>query len=78
MARWVESRIESQDEDLLDSSLKPVAAREQSSMFEVLDLGLECTRTAAAERPSSRKVSEVLVQICSRVRRAGHGKNIIV
>lgn len=66
MVRWVESRIGSPSpacEELLDSSLKPLAPHAQSSMFEVLNVALQCTRTAAAERPTSRRVSELLLQI---------------
>lgn len=81
MVRWVESRIGSSSsacEELFDASLTPLAPHEQSSMLEVLEVALLCTRTAAAERPTSRKVSELLLQISSRIHRVGSGKKIVV
>ncbi|XP_029123865.2 LRR receptor-like serine/threonine-protein kinase GSO1 [Elaeis guineensis] len=55
MVKWVQSRIglpTSGREELLDPSLKPLAPYEESSMFELLDVALQCTRTAPAERPT--------------------------
>lgn len=66
MVRWVESHINMPSptrEELLDPSLKPLALDEESAMFEVLDVALQCTRTAPVERPSARQVSDLLVHI---------------
>jgi len=81
MVRWVNSLTGSSApacEELLDSSLKPLAPHEQSSMFEVLDVALQCTRTASAERPTSRRVSELLIQISSRIHKVGSRKKIVI
>ncbi|KAJ6798187.1 LRR receptor-like serine/threonine-protein kinase GSO1 [Iris pallida] len=74
MVSWVESRIGAPAptcEELLDAALKPLAPHEQSSMFQVLQVALQCTRTAPAERPTSRKVSDRLLHISSTFLRAG-------
>lgn len=65
MVRWVESHINvpSSAQELLDPLLKPLAPDEESSMFEVLDVALQCTRAAPAERPSARQVSDLLLHI---------------
>ncbi|URE36690.1 LRR receptor-like serine threonine-protein kinase [Musa troglodytarum] len=71
MVRWVRSRMTSaaaaEREASLDPVLKPLERHEESSMFEVLDVALQCTRTAPAERPSSRKVADLLLHISLRI-----------
>ncbi|KAF9591673.1 hypothetical protein IFM89_005545 [Coptis chinensis] len=57
MVRWVESRIDMSSparEELVDSALQPLLPNEESAIFQVLDIALECTRTSPAERLSSR------------------------
>lgn len=79
MVRWVQSRIglpTSGREELLDPSLKPLAPYEESSMFELLDVALQCTRTAPAERPTSRQVSDLLLHVSLKINRVGCGKKI--
>lgn len=66
MVRWVESRIETSGaarEELVDSILKPLLPNEETTIFQVLDIALECTRTSPAERPSSRQVGDQLLHI---------------
>lgn len=64
MVRWVESHIEMQGsgrELLIDPALKPLLPNEESAAFQVLEIALQCTKTAPVERPSSR-------QACDRLR----------
>ncbi|WOL04949.1 hypothetical protein Cni_G13672 [Canna indica] len=79
MVRWVQSRIVSSERDeLLDSALKSLVSHEESSMFEVLDVALKCTRAAPAERPSARQVADVLLDTCMKSHRMKNGrKNFI-
>lgn len=66
MVRWVESRIEMSGttrEELIDPVLKPLLPNEESAAFQVLEIALPCTKTAPAERPSSRKVCDQLLHV---------------
>lgn len=77
MVRWVQLRLGSRArEELLDSALRPLAPFEESSMFDVLDVALRCTRTAPAERPSSRQVSDLLRRIAASTQAVVSGKKI--
>lgn len=66
MVRWVETHIEmpsSAREDLLDDQMKPLLPGEECAAFQVLEIALQCTKTAPQERPSSRQVSDNLVHV---------------
>ncbi|KAJ0982875.1 hypothetical protein J5N97_011130 [Dioscorea zingiberensis] len=77
MVRWVQLLLGSPArEELLDDALKPFAPYEESSMYEVLDVALQCTRTAPAERPSSRHVSDLLRRISASTQGVVSGKKI--
>lgn len=61
MVRWIESCIEMSKEEVIDPVLKPLLPNEESAALQVLEIALECTKTAPAERPSSRKVCDLLL-----------------
>ncbi|XP_073107290.1 LRR receptor-like serine/threonine-protein kinase GSO1 [Elaeis guineensis] len=63
-------------EELLDPSLKPLVPYEESSMFELLDVALQCTRTTPAERPTSRQVSYLLLHVSLKINRVDCGRKI--
>jgi hypothetical protein len=66
MVRWVQSRMGAPlpaREQVFDPALKPLAPREESSMAEVLEVALRCTRTAPGERPTARQVSDLLLHV---------------
>lgn len=80
MVRWVQSRVNGSPmaatcEELFDPALTPLGLGEESSMLEVLDVALQCTRTAPAERPTSRRVSDLLLDISRKnIRRSASAK----
>lgn len=81
MVTWVQSRTATtmtvtEREELLDPALKPLAPREESSLFEVLNVALQCTRKAPSERPSSRQVSDMLLHVSLKIQRVGTGKKV--
>lgn len=47
-------------EELIDSELKPLLAIEEFSAFQVLEIAIQCTKVTPQERPSSRKVCDLL------------------
>ncbi|MFS7996389.1 putative non-specific serine/threonine protein kinase [Helianthus anomalus] len=64
LARWVKSRIEMQEperEEIIDTGLKPLLPQEENAAFQVLEIGLQSTKTAPVERPSSRQVCDLLI-----------------
>ncbi|KAL0398069.1 UNVERIFIED_CONTAM: LRR receptor-like serine/threonine-protein kinase GSO1 [Sesamum radiatum] len=66
MVRWVESHMEMQGsaaEELIDPVLKPLLPNEETAIFQVLEIALRCTKTAPAERPSSRQACDLLVHV---------------
>lgn len=66
MVKWVKSHIETggtRQTELIDSALKPILPDDERSAFEVLEIAQQCTKTAAAERPSSRQVCDSLVHL---------------
>ena len=66
MVRWVETRTEMQGtvrEDLIDPALKPMIPNEECAAFQVLEIALQCTKTAPAERPSSRQACDLLLHV---------------
>lgn len=66
MVRWVETRIQMQGSDrgeLIDPALKPLLPCEESAAYQVLDIALQCTRTAAQDRPSARQATDLLVHV---------------
>ncbi|KAL9996272.1 putative protein kinase RLK-Pelle-LRR-XI-1 family [Helianthus debilis subsp. tardiflorus] len=66
MVRWVESRIEMQGperEELVDRPLKPLLPQEENVAFQVHEIGLRCTRSAPAERLSSRQACDLLMRV---------------
>lgn len=67
MVRWVETRIEMQSstdrEELIDPCLKPILPDEESAAFQVLEIALQCTKTAPQERPTSRRVCDQLLHV---------------
>mgnify|MGYP003702514027 CR=1 FL=1 len=77
MVRWVQSRVEAPSpgrEQVFDPALKPLAPREESSMTEVREAALRCTRTAPGERPTARQVSDLLLHVSLDYYRAGEHK----
>lgn len=77
MVKWVQSNINllaPECDKLLDPSLNPIAADEESSMFEVLDIALQCTRTNPADRLTSRKAADLLTKVSVNVYGRGGGK----
>lgn len=78
MVTWVQSNINlpaPECDKLLDGSLNPIAANEESSMFEVLDIALQCTRTNPADRLTSRKVADLLTKVSVNVYGRGGTKH---
>uniref|UniRef100_A0A1D1Y4M3 non-specific serine/threonine protein kinase n=1 Tax=Anthurium amnicola TaxID=1678845 RepID=A0A1D1Y4M3_9ARAE len=77
MVRWVQDGLAlpspEREARLLDHALQPLAPGEQSSMLEVLDVALQCTTTAPAERPTSREVSDLLRHVSIDAGRMGSG-----
>ncbi|CAN6218876.1 unnamed protein product, partial [Urochloa humidicola] len=74
MVRWVQSRMDAPlpaREQVFDPALKPLVPREESSMAEVLEVALRCTRTAPGERPTARQVSDLLLHVSLDYYRAG-------
>lgn len=66
MVRWVETQIEMQGsarEELIDPALRPLLAGEENAAFQVLEIALQCTKTAPQERPSSRQACDLLFHI---------------
>ncbi|KAG8385045.1 hypothetical protein BUALT_Bualt03G0000600 [Buddleja alternifolia] len=64
MVRWVESHMDMQtSHDLIDPLLQPLLPNEETAIFQVLEIALRCTKTAPAERPSSREASLLLVHL---------------
>lgn len=66
MVRWVESHIEMQGpgrDELIDQKMKPLLPHEEIAAFQVLEIGLQCTKTAPAERPSSRHACDLLLHV---------------
>lgn len=66
MVRWLESRIDMQGSDrdeLIDPALRPLLPNEESAAFQVLEIAIQCTKTAPTERPSSREASDLLVHV---------------
>lgn len=66
MVRWVETHIEMQGsarEELIDPELKPLLPGEEFAAFQVLEIALQCTKITPPERPTSRQVCDVLVQV---------------
>lgn len=59
MVRWVESS----SEELIDPLLKPLLPNEETAMFQMLEIALQCTKAAPAERPSSRKACHLLMRV---------------
>lgn len=68
MVRWVEMNIDmhgSTCEKLIDPELKPLLPSEEFAAFQVLEIALQCTKATTRERPSSRKVCDLLLHVIS-------------
>lgn len=66
MVRWVEMHIDMEGtarEGVIDPELKPLLPGEEFAAFQVLEIAVQCTKTAPQERPSSRQVSDLLVHV---------------
>nr|KYP34130.1 LRR receptor-like serine/threonine-protein kinase GSO1 [Cajanus cajan] len=66
MVRWVEMYINmhgSAREELVDPELKPLLPGEEFAVFQVLEIALQCTKTTPQQRPSSRKVCDLLLHV---------------
>ncbi|VAH29792.1 unnamed protein product [Triticum turgidum subsp. durum] len=77
LVRWVQSRVDAPSparDQLFDPALKPLAPREESSMAEVLEMALRCTRPAPGERPTARQISDLLLHVTLDYYRAGEQK----
>lgn len=74
MVRWVESHMDMQGngvsgiEDLVDPVLKPLLPNEETAIYQVLEIAIRCTKTAPAERPSSRQACHLLVRLMNDTR----------
>ncbi|KAJ0017092.1 hypothetical protein Pint_11766 [Pistacia integerrima] len=53
----------SEREYLLDAQMKPLLPGEECAAYQVLEIALQCTKTAPQERPSSRQVCDNLVHV---------------
>lgn len=51
------------EEQLLDPTLRPLAAGEAAAVAEVLEVALQCTEAAPTDRPTSREVASRLVRV---------------
>ncbi|CAA6668665.1 unnamed protein product [Spirodela intermedia] len=56
-------RAMAMEEQLIDPTLRPLAAGEAAAMAEVLEVALECTAAAPPDRPTSREVASRLVRV---------------
>ncbi|MED6221435.1 hypothetical protein PIB30_054599 [Stylosanthes scabra] len=69
MVRWVEMHFNSsQDamrEELIDPELKPPLPGEEFAAFQVVEIAMQCTKTAPQERPSSRQVCDLLRHVAN-------------
>jgi serine/threonine protein kinase len=66
MVKWVEMHIDKkgiENEELIDFELKPLLPCEEFAAFQVLEIALQCTKTAPQERPSSRQVCDLLLHV---------------
>lgn len=66
MVRWVEMHMEmsgSAREELLDDQMKPLLPGEECAAYQVLEIALQCTKTSPQERPSSRQVCDLLLNV---------------
>ncbi|MED6217610.1 LRR receptor-like serine/threonine-protein kinase gso1 [Stylosanthes scabra] len=66
MVRWVEMHLDMHDaarEEVIDPELKPLLPAEEFAAFQVLEVALQCTKTTPQERPSSRKVCDLLLHV---------------
>lgn len=67
MVRWVATRLEhtsgSRREELIDPTLRPLFPGEETAAFQVLEIALQCTKTAPQERPSSRQACDLLFHV---------------
>ncbi|TXG48402.1 hypothetical protein EZV62_027696 [Acer yangbiense] len=66
MVRWVETHIEmagSPREELISERLKPLFPVEECAAYQVLEIALQCTKTSPQERPTSRIVCDLLLQV---------------
>lgn len=67
MVRWVETYIEMQGpggrEELIDPALKPLLTGEETAAYQVLEIGLQCTKTSPQERPSTRQACDLLLNV---------------
>lgn len=76
MVRWVETRMGSSEDEVVDSSLKPLAVGEETAAIDLLDTALQCVRMAPAERPTARKVADLLTKVALKMQRMSNGKTI--
>lgn len=66
MVRWMETHIELQGpsrEELIDLALKPMLPGEEHAAFQILEIGLQCTKIVPQERPSSRQVCDLVFRV---------------
>ncbi|KAG0481852.1 hypothetical protein HPP92_009936 [Vanilla planifolia] len=82
MVRWVESRFVSPSpavapawEEVVDPSLKPLIGSEEAAVLDVLEVALQCTKTVPSERPTARKVADVLTNVARKIRKERCGKS---
>lgn len=81
MVRWVESHMEMSAltrDELVDPALKPLLPKEESGVFQLLDIALQCTRSVPAERPTSRQVCDHLFHISNTSKMVDSEKKTIV
>lgn len=66
MVRWVEMHMEmsgSTREELFDDQMKPLLPGEECAAEQVLEIALQCTKTSPQERPTSRQVCGLLLNV---------------
>jgi len=66
MVRWVEMHLDMQStagEEVIDPKMKPLLPGEEFAAFQVLEIAIQCTKTAPQERPTARQVCDLLLHV---------------
>lgn len=68
MVKWVEMHVYMQGsarEEVIDPHMKPLLPGEEFAALQVLEIAIQCTKTAPQERPTSRQVCDLLLRVSS-------------
>lgn len=66
MVKWVEMHVYMQGsarEEVIDPHMKPLLPGEEFAALQVLEIAIQCTKTAPQERPTSRQVCDLLLRV---------------